>query len=81
MAAAALLCRRRTASTNPGSDVLDWLHVGARAGGRAERMAFGRGQLDNFGVAIQNIVAQQHKPKAILLSGGGTTSPARSSGS
>jgi lysophospholipase L1-like esterase len=62
----------------PGSDVLDWLHQFgydiesvARAGDRAEMMAFGRGQLDKFALAIEKVIAAGHKPKAILLSGGG----------
>jgi hypothetical protein len=62
----------------PGNDVLDWLHQFgydvesvARAGDRAEMMAFGRGQLDKFAAAIEKVIAVQHKPKAILLSGGG----------
>ena len=62
----------------PGSDVLDWLHQFgydvesvARAGDRAEMMAFGRGQLDKLAAAIGKVIAAHHRPKAILLSGGG----------
>ena len=61
----------------PGSDILDWLdQLGysiqsvARAGDRAEMMAFGKGQLDKLAAAIDKVIAQG-KPKAILLSGGG----------
>jgi hypothetical protein len=64
----------------PGSDILDWLHQFgydvesvARAGDHAEMMAFGRGQLDKLAIAIEKViaVAPDHKPRAILLSGGG----------
>jgi len=62
----------------PGSDILDWLdqfgysiQSVASAGDRAEMMAFGRGQLDKLAAAIDKVIATQHKPKAILLSGGG----------
>lgn len=64
----------------PGSDVLDWLQQFgfdvesvARAGDRAEMMAFGRGQLDKFAIAIEKVIARapDRKPRAILLSGGG----------
>jgi len=61
----------------PGSDILDCLdQLGysiqsvARAGDRAEMMAFGKGQLDKLAAAIDKVIAQG-KPKAILLSGGG----------
>lgn len=62
----------------PGSDILDWLfQLGysiesvARAADRAETMAFGRGQLDKLAIAVEKVIAAQHKPKAILLSAGG----------
>ena len=62
----------------PGPDILDWLEqLGydiesvARASDRAEMMAFGKGHLDKLARAIEKVVAAQHKPKAILLSGGG----------
>lgn len=64
----------------PGRDVLDWLHEFgfdiesvARAGDRAEMMAFGRGQFDKFAAAIEKVigVAPDRRPRAILLSGGG----------
>lgn len=61
----------------PGSDILDCLdQLGysiqsvARAGDRAEMMAFGKGQLDKLAAAIDKVIAQG-KLKAILLSGGG----------
>lgn len=62
----------------PGSDILDWLQrLGydvesvARAGDRAEMMAFGRGQLDKFAAALEKIIGRGETPKAILLSAGG----------
>jgi hypothetical protein len=62
----------------PGSDILDWLHQFgysvesvARAGDRAEMMAFGKGQLDKFAAAVEKVIAQGETPAAILLSGGG----------
>jgi hypothetical protein len=62
----------------PGSDILDWLQQFgfdvesvARAGDRAEMMAFGRGQLDKFAMAIEKVIGRGETPKAILLSGGG----------
>jgi hypothetical protein len=62
----------------PGSDILDWLHQFgydvesvARAGDRAEMMAFGRGQLDKFAAAVEKVIGRGETPKAILLSGGG----------
>lgn len=61
----------------PGSDILDCLdQLGysiqsvARAGDRAEMMAFGKGQLDKLAAAIDKVIVQG-KLKAILLSGGG----------
>jgi GDSL-like Lipase/Acylhydrolase family len=62
----------------PGSDVLDWLQQFgydvesvARAGDRAEMMAFGRGQLDKFAAAVEKVIGRGETPKAILLSAGG----------
>jgi hypothetical protein len=62
----------------PGSDILDWLHQFgydiesvARAGDRAEMMAFGRGQLDKFAAAVEKVIGLGETPKAILLSAGG----------
>lgn len=62
----------------PGSDILDWLQQFgydvesvARAGDRAEMMAFGRGQLDKFAAALEKVIGRGETPKAILLSAGG----------
>jgi hypothetical protein len=62
----------------PGSDILDWLQrfgydveSVARAGDRAEMMAFGRGQLDKFANAVEKVIGRGATPKAILLSAGG----------
>lgn len=62
----------------PGSDILDWLQQFgydvesvARAGDRAEMMAFGRGQLDKFAAAVEKVIGRGETPKAILLSAGG----------
>jgi hypothetical protein len=62
----------------PGSDILDWLQQFgydvesvARAGDRAEMMAFGRGQLDKFATAVEKVIGRGETPKAILLSAGG----------
>ncbi len=62
----------------PGSDILDWLQrfgydveSVARAGDRAEMMAFGSGQLDKFATAVEKVIGRGATPKAILLSGGG----------
>ncbi len=62
----------------PGSDILDWLEQFgydvesvARAGDRAEMMAFGRGQLDKFAAAVEKVIGRGEMLKAILLSGGG----------
>lgn len=62
----------------PGSDILDWLQQFgydvesvARAGDRAEMMAFGRGQLDKFAGAVEKVIGRGETPKAILLSAGG----------
>jgi hypothetical protein len=62
----------------PGTDILNALQQSAynvesvaRAGDRVEMMAFGRGQLEKFAAAVENVVVAGHTPKAILLSGGG----------
>ncbi|HEX8153462.1 MAG TPA: SGNH/GDSL hydrolase family protein [Thermoanaerobaculia bacterium] len=62
----------------PGSDLLDWLEQAgynvesvARAGDRAEMMAFGRGQLEKFAAAVEKVIGRGQTPKAILLSAGG----------
>lgn len=62
----------------PGTDLLNALQQSAydvesvaRAGDRVEMMAFGRGQLDKFAVAVEKVIGNGHTPKAILLSGGG----------
>ena len=64
----------------PGTDLLDALKQSAysvesvaRAGDRVEMMAFGRGQLDKFLEAVENVIIKNggKPPKAILLSGGG----------
>jgi hypothetical protein len=62
----------------PGSDILDWLQQFgfdvesvARAGDRAEMMAFGRGQLDKFAAAVEKVIGRNETPRAILLSAGG----------
>lgn len=62
----------------PGSDILDWLQQFgydvesvARAGDRAEMMAFGRGQLDKFAAALEKVIGRGETPKAVLLSAGG----------
>jgi hypothetical protein len=62
----------------PGEDILDHLHTMgysiesvARAGDRAEMMAFGRGQLDKFAAAVDKVIATRQQIAAILLSGGG----------
>jgi lysophospholipase L1-like esterase len=61
-----------------GSDILDWLQQFgydvesvARAGDRAEMMAFGRGQLDKFVAALEKVLRTGQPLKAILLSAGG----------
>jgi hypothetical protein len=62
----------------PGADILDWLQQFgydvesvARAGDRAEMMAFGRGQLDKFAAAVEKVIGRGETPRAILLSAGG----------
>jgi lysophospholipase L1-like esterase len=62
----------------PGADILDWLQQFgydvesvARAGDRAEMMAFGRGQLDKFAAAVEKVIGRGETPKAVLLSAGG----------
>ena len=62
----------------PGTDILEALQQSAydvesvaRAGDRVEMMAFGKGQLDKFAAAVENVLGAGHVPKAILTSGGG----------